>query len=61
MDPDEALARLLVMAAQVELMDTIADSNVPDYAAEMAAIVLDLDEWFAKGGFVPKRWREGKR
>ena len=28
-----------------------------DLAAELAALVLDLDNWMRDGGYLPRRWR----
>jgi hypothetical protein len=32
--------------------------NVADKADRLADLIAALDEWVAKGGFLPKRWQK---
>jgi hypothetical protein len=54
-DPDANLKE------QLELADSINKSaesgfESPDDAWRLAELVLALDEWIKKGGFLPQRW-----
>jgi hypothetical protein len=51
MDPDVVLARALESAR------AILDSSAWGADTELAEDFLALDEWLAKGGFAPARWR----
>lgn len=51
MDPDANLRRQLAIArAAIHVKG--ADSTL----VELSELVLDLDEWIGRGGFVPRRW-----
>lgn len=51
MDPNKTLADALTIAERVMKNDSLGDD------AELAARLLDLDEWIRKGGCMPSRWR----
>jgi hypothetical protein len=53
MDPDATLSIALGVARAV------ADgrSAGPDDARDLADALLNLDEWIARGGYLPARWR----
>ncbi len=55
MDPNENLNE------QLRLADIIQDGMLgPDYDLadidRLAELVIALDEWITKGGFIPQRW-----
>lgn len=58
MDPDQALKRIVELAARIvngapedlEWTKLVVDSE------ELAETVLGLDEWLRKGGFRPRAW-----
>lgn len=51
MDPDKTLADGL------DLARTVKDHGSNSDAEDLADALLDLDEWIAKGGYLPRRWR----
>ena len=55
MDPDKARASI------VELARRIAQGEGLDGAEELAELVLALDEWLRKGGFLPESWNRTAR
>jgi hypothetical protein len=58
MDPDANLAEQLDLARRIQrILDTSAYAPVPAQAARFAELVLALDEWIVRGGFLPRRWR----
>lgn len=55
MDPNANLREQLELALQIVTEDQSPD--VLEAAANrLADLVLALDEWIAKGGFLPARW-----
>ncbi len=62
MDPNACLGKILAVArGLVELNPEEMDledleSNLTD-AVEMSQMIMDLDEWIKKGGFLPADWR----
>lgn len=53
MDPNQTLRELLHIARKV-----LSRPGTDDDADDLAARVVDLDEWLVKGGFFPARWLE---
>ena len=56
MDPNEALARIRAFIAEYMNHDSVADmdwQDIDDAVANMQA----LDDWIAKGGFLPDAWK----
>ena len=54
MDPNANLDRLLELARR--MADQEADDIEEDNAIELAELILALDEWLRRGGFLPRRW-----
>lgn len=55
MDPDANLEEQLELANRlVDLVDEVHTSTVD--VVRLAELVLAMDEWIGRGGFVPKRW-----
>jgi hypothetical protein len=57
MDPNECLREL------IWLCKSIQDDEHPwfskdDTTERVADLVVSLDEWIAKGGFLPERWQK---
>jgi len=48
------------LAEQLELARELVDDENPD-AARLAELVIALDEWIARGGFLPLRWARPPR
>lgn len=58
MDPDTNLEEQLQLARTIAEGEGDLDDIDPLAAHELAELVLALDEWINKGGFLPKRWRK---
>ena len=64
MDPDVnireqiELARAIIASLDMDLlaMSTIQTEIVIERANSLAELVLALDRWIGKGGFLPARW-----
>lgn len=61
MDPDANLEEQLELAQELmevnsDDMDTDALQEIEEKASRLAELVLALDEWIERGGFLPKRW-----
>jgi hypothetical protein len=54
MDPDANLRRQLAIARAA----VHADADDPTLV-ELSELVLALDEWITRGGFLPSRWSQG--
>lgn len=50
MDPDACLKEIREVVSQI-------NDGVPGLATALAELVDALDEWIAKGGFLPNAWR----
>lgn len=58
MDPDANLREVLDMAHKLAYEKNTCDPDAAILRAErLACLLLDLDEWIVKGGFLPGRWR----
>lgn len=62
MDPTANLAEQREIAARITLaVDTADPSTInpvdPDDAARLAELVMALDEWMSRGGFLPAAWQ----
>lgn len=61
MDPNATLTELLDRArAVMECESETGDGEEMADLYEMSSLVLHLDEWITKGGFLPQRWRRGE-
>ncbi|AYB69128.1 hypothetical protein SEA_EAGLEHORSE_79 [Mycobacterium phage Eaglehorse] len=59
MDPDALVAQLVDEAQNVLREDeNRLQGDPPADGAELARMVLELDAWFARGGFLPQPWSE---
>ncbi len=58
MDPTENLKEQLRLAARMA-SDTALWSHAD--AERLAELVIALDEWISKGGFLPAQWQKGGR
>lgn len=61
MDPNETLRIMLEKAASIlKAIDTLNmpadDVYLADDASELSEAVQNLNEWLAKGGFLPSKW-----
>ena len=54
MDPDKLLKDMREIANDIDTGD-----GHPYDRDRLAELVLSLDEWLTKGGFLPKRWAKG--
>ena len=68
MDPNAILKQQLEIAEEIKKIwddcngdGTLTKSQmeiVSDHANQLAELVLDLNTWITKGGFLPEAWRE---
>jgi hypothetical protein len=60
MDPDANLEQQLRLAGAMLADHHDSDGNgvEPRDAAELADLVIALNEWISKGGFLPKAWQK---
>ena len=61
MDPNSNLIEQLAIARQI-VADVDAEQPAFDWpfnAVRMAELVIALDEWIRKGGFLPDGWSKG--
>lgn len=60
MDPNENLKRQRELAAEIiklyEIETSLNDYKLVPLGNELAEHVQALDEWLAKGGFLPEGW-----
>lgn len=56
MDPNATLDRMLSLAALLQDQD---DPD-PETGAELATLVLAMNDWIARGGFLPAAWAIGR-
>jgi hypothetical protein len=56
MDPNANLKELLRIANQVVSEDDHDEGISHDVSARMAELVISLDGWINRGGFLPERW-----
>ena len=56
MDPDANLNEQLVIA--MTMLDKESEHIDTGDAVRLAELVLALDEWLRRGGFLPKQWRK---
>lgn len=54
MDPDKTLQEMIALAQKVLDGETYPDLDDTDQLAEL---IINLDEWLAKGGALPQRWQ----
>lgn len=56
MDPNATLKQMLYLAAVIQ------DTSDPDPAdaAELGALVQAMNDWLARGGFLPAAWAIGR-
>jgi len=57
MDPDEALANIRMLAAKIIELSDKDDEDLAIEGLELSEAAQALDEWIAKGGFLPAAWR----
>lgn len=62
MDPNENLSRQRGIVSDITELRELGEAHVPYgqvavLAYELAELVSALDEWLAKGGFLPNRWQ----
>jgi hypothetical protein len=55
MDPNANLERQLILAQRI--VDSYNEDGLKVDAEELADLVLALNEWIKKGGFLPKEWK----
>jgi len=55
MDPNATLKEILHLAVAVAEADTFSEVCIAD-AQRLAELVIDLDHWISKGGFLPDLW-----
>jgi len=61
MDPDQNLKEQLEIAAQILAAQDANHGEAgvdPDAGANLAELVIALDEWIRGGGFLPAAWRK---
>jgi hypothetical protein len=57
MDPTANLREQLALAASILDNDNNDDNQIVASAVNLADLVITLNEWIAKGGFLPEQWR----
>ncbi len=58
MDVNANLSELTTLAASLAVtIETGVSDPSPDDVARMAELVIALDEWITRGGFLPTRWQ----
>lgn len=64
MDPSENLAEQIYLATEIQSCINRGAPIDEHDVARLAELVIELDEWLLKGGFLPRAWRwagpEGK-
>ncbi len=58
MDPNATLEEMRMLSALV--MDDSVDISEIDVET-LAELVISMDEWLSKGGFLPARWDRNRR
>ena len=62
MDPDENLKEQLALSKRIEKWFERGGeehaAQIGDDAARLAELVLALDEWIRRGGFLPRAWKK---
>jgi hypothetical protein len=72
MDPESNLKEQIALAKSIlKTMDEAGDASfsesvaiandVADDAVALAELVMALDEWISRGGFLPRKWEKGRR
>jgi hypothetical protein len=56
MDPNENLKEQVEIAKDILLPDA-SDMELEEKAVRLAELVVALDEWIQKGGFLPEAWK----
>ena len=56
MDPNATLKQMLHLAA---ILQDQGDPD-PEIAAELATLVQAMNDWLARGGFLPAAWETGR-
>jgi hypothetical protein len=57
MDPNANLKEQLELAECINLCQDRGEKCSQVDAARLAELVVELNEWFLKGGFLPTSWR----
>ena len=60
MDPDANLEEQLALAHAIADDDGESEDGFADDATRLAELVIALDEWIAKGGFLPTTWQKSR-
>lgn len=64
MDPDINLNETLQLAKRFILMSQMANDTVTydeNEVTRLSELIVSLDEWISKGGFLPQRWTDGTK
>lgn len=56
MDPNATLKRMLYLAAVLQDQGDLD----PEIGAELATLVQSMNDWLARGGFLPAAWAIGR-
>jgi hypothetical protein len=56
MDPTATLNAIRLLVQAIELSSSM--QNLAELATDLADVVSALDQWMAKGGFLPMQWRQ---
>jgi hypothetical protein len=56
MDPTTNLRELLLIAKEIDETHHMTDEYTLQNGPRLAELVLALDEWIKKGGFMPAQW-----
>lgn len=56
MDPNACLEEIRRLATQQRDADVAENNLSPSSVYRLAELVLALDEWLARGGFLPRTW-----
>jgi hypothetical protein len=60
MDPNTALAEMIETAARLTNNPPEDRDGIAYEADRLAELVLALDGWIRKGGFLPDAWQKGR-
>jgi hypothetical protein len=56
MDPNENLREIREITKELDSGSYLSSREVELKADRLVSLVMGLDEWLSKGGFLPKEW-----
>lgn len=58
MDPDLTLEQMMLCIETIQSDKPVSRQAFAQASYELAELVQGLDEWIAKGGYLPRLWRQ---